>query len=79
MDSPGLLQPLTTREVLSRLESGKTVEEIFHELLGEGDPELLGQAAREILYNRLYYMKTTLGLPTPTLPPLEELKSHVHR
>lgn len=76
-ESPQLLRDLTTQDIIQRLEQGKSVEEIFVEVLGDADPKLAADAARQLLYRRFYYMRKTLDLPTPELPPMKELRSHV--
>jgi hypothetical protein len=76
-ESLSKLKTLTTQDVIDRLQRGKSVEEIFSEILGDADPETQAATARHLLYLRFVYMQRNLELPTPHLPPRKELISHV--
>lgn len=71
--SPTQLVRLTTRDVIRRLDQGQSPQTIFNEILGDSDPSTGAQAARALLASRLGRMRF-LGLPTPKLPPLAELR-----
>jgi len=77
-ESPAMLKALTSQDVRNRLAAGKTVAEIFTEVLGDSDPSVAAAAARDLLYRRFYYLRTEKGFPVPDLPPTKELAEHVH-
>ena len=76
-DSPGSLQVLAAQDVLARLESGQSVQELFQAILGDSEPALLGAAARQMLSDRFAYLRSSRKLLTPPLPPLKELQNNV--
>ena len=61
------LHRLTSREVLQRLERGDSITAIFKEILGDLPPEMGGAAARQLLVDRLVYLKT-VGVATNPVP-----------
>jgi hypothetical protein len=69
----GSIKELTSQDVLSRLQDGKTVTHVFHEIVNGGDVRAVGTIARTLLNTRLRYLKIKKGLPVPDAPSLEEL------
>ena len=69
--SANVIRRLTTREVETRLKNGKSIKSIFIDILNGCDVRELGAAARQLLYDRLWYLKQTQ--PVPDLPKLKEL------
>lgn len=72
----GALKKLSTQQVIDRIEQGKTIEEIFEEVLNGLDPEMMATVARNSLNLRLNYMKS-IDIPAPKLPTAKELKEYV--
>ena len=75
--TPGTIQRLTSQEVLDRLTAGATPDAIFSEILGSADPIATGDLARQVLVDRLAYLKWK-GLTVPKVPHKKEL-IRVHR
>lgn len=72
-DTPDHLVRLTTNDVIVRLDHGKSLQEIYAEILGDSTSEVTAKAARSLLAARLSRMRF-LELPTPALPPLKDLQ-----
>lgn len=79
--APGELLRLTSQQVLRRWEEGRSVPDIFREILNGADPEAYGTDAREILYRRFRYLTKKdpedAVTAVPDIPPTKELIKHV--
>lgn len=67
--SPMELHRLTSTEVQQRLERGDSIAAIFNEILGDTPFELGGAIARQLLVDRLLYLKGNY----PQVPRAKEL------
>lgn len=76
-DTPFELQKLSTRDVVQRLERGDTLQMIFREIIGGAPEEVAGPAARQLLVDRLLYLKST-GTSVPDVPKTKELLNGKH-
>lgn len=72
-EDPINLKRLSSQDVISRLRGGKSVAEIWWEILDGTDPDEGGTEAWRILYNRLRYLEKEKGLPVPDLKPTKML------
>lgn len=72
-DTPTDLNRLTSQDVRRRRVQGKSVEDIFWEIVGDSDPRVAGVEARSILYSRFKYLHDEYGLPMPDIPRTDEL------
>ncbi len=70
--TPAKLNRLTSTQVMERIERGTSVKEMFKEILGESDPAVVASAARQMLIDRLTYLKT-IGVETPEVPKTKDL------
>lgn len=75
-ESPMDLQRLTSQDVLQRLERGEPLPMIFAAILADAPPELAAASARQLLMDRLVYLKST-GLPVPEVPRAKELLKEI--
>lgn len=80
--NPARIKKLPYRDVMYRLQEGRSVLEIFLEILDEGTLDSEGPLARTYLYGAFWYIEKSLGLPVPKLPVFRELaalcKKSVH-
>lgn len=67
------LNRIGSTEVRTRLESGRSLEAIWREILADNDPEVYGEDARNLLKQRLDYLATTYKMVLPPLPTTSEL------
>lgn len=58
VEEPYRLNSLSSNEVLKRLEQGQSYAQVFKEILGSNPPELAASAARQMLVDRLVYLKS---------------------
>lgn len=66
------LNRLTAREIMERLERGATLASIFREILGSASPDLMASAARQLLVDRMVYLKT-VGFDPGPIPRTKDL------
>lgn len=72
VESPMDLHHLTSRDVAQRLERGEPIAAIFRSILGDVPPDIGATSARQVLVDRLLYLKTT-GFPVPVVPRAKDL------
>lgn len=70
--SPLKLKKLNSQQVMERLEKGESLSSIFKEILGSAPPGQAAAAARQLLVDRLSYLKT-VGFAAPEVPRTKEL------
>lgn len=75
-ETPLAISRLTSRDVQLLLAQGRTVGEIFTQIVGGCGPAA-HPPARQWLSARLAYLKSK-EIPVPPLPPLEELVDASH-
>lgn len=68
----GVIVRLSAQQVLQRLQAGKNVAAIWLEMVGTADAQTVGAEVRQILYDRLWWLKNQ-GHLVPTLPKTSEL------
>lgn len=66
------LNRITSQEVMERLERGETFVQLFRTILGDAHPGLAATAARQLLVDRLVYLKA-IGMETPPVPKTKVL------
>lgn len=67
------LERLTSRDVAQRIERGEPLHTIFAAILGDAPPEIAASAARQILVDRLLYLKSTGARIPEEVPRVKEL------
>lgn len=69
---PATIKELAGPDVLARLQAGKTVMQLFVEIMDGGDPNVVGAQARAHLDKRLRYYRNK-GMLIPNVPTTQEL------
>lgn len=69
----GTLNRISEGEVRKRLEDGRSVYEVWREILGDCDPKGYAREARTVLYQRLSDLKKEYGFKMPKIPRTQEL------
>lgn len=70
--TPMQLHHLTSRDVLQRLERGESLPAIFAEILGDAAPDLMASTARQLLVDRVLYLRST-GMTIGDVPRVKEM------
>lgn len=67
---------LTTQEIMTRLQAGKSLMDVFVEMLQGGDIDVVGRETYRVLYGRIKYIEKK-GVPVPALSPFKEMRENV--
>lgn len=70
------LNKLTSKQVMERLERGESLASIFAEILGDVHPGVAASQARQVLVDRLVYLKT-VGIDPGPVPLTKDLLAEV--